>query len=456
MPSQIFVDRHSARNHVEFTRVHVPNDSSGTSRWWVSKVDRLYWVCIGICGSAWFLWLGLVQWTTNETITSLVTIQNASVMEFCGPNLTWANLVENSWWPGCGFTRHDTDWSTCGTPCMDADFMHEMIEFNRRQPATLVSYKSRQAPNVPLQVTLRGWWLPSPQTASAQPNPRIVLQHGTFSNSNKYRTQMAAYMLRAMGFDVLVNNFRDHCYSDDTGHNVVSWGHAYPHDLLGAWDYARRDPHGILGGAVGPGQVGIMGFSMGGFTTLNVFGLDGAVPGVWVDGPPLSPKSAWMYGFRQRFDSMNIGWLADVVAGPVWSNVEQHTSLYSIDISENTPSRVLPAGPNTRRPIFCAANINDQTVPFADHLELIRLLEQYPEKYYIEGTLESSEDCNGEHHCADHLRMPREYGRLLCEFWSDVFGTSEARCGLASLTTWRNGQNVTLRRRLEFTNGIWV
>merc|ERR1719284_176859 len=136
-----------------------------------------------------------------------------------------------------------------------------MIEFHKNNPATIVNYTSRPVAGVET-IMLRGWWLPAPNSTNG---PRIVLQHGFTSNSNKFRITTLSYLLRAMGFSVLLNNFRDHCYSDDTEHEMDTWGHAYPEDMLGAWDYARTDPDGKLGGALGADKVGIQGFSKGAF-----------------------------------------------------------------------------------------------------------------------------------------------------------------------------------------------
>ena len=36
---------------------------------------------------------------------------------------------------------------------------------------------------------------------------------GFQSNSNEFRQQFIAFILRSLGYDVLLNNFRDHCYS---------------------------------------------------------------------------------------------------------------------------------------------------------------------------------------------------------------------------------------------------
>merc|ERR1739848_773185 len=74
-----------------------------------------------------------------------------------------------------------------------------------------------------------------------------------------------------MGFSVLLNNIRGVGYSENTTAGITTWGYAYHFDLLGAWDYLKQDPDSILGGQLPASKVGIMGFSMGAFITLNAF-----------------------------------------------------------------------------------------------------------------------------------------------------------------------------------------
>jgi hypothetical protein len=298
-----------------------------------------------------------------------------------------------------------------------------------------VNYTSRDENGVPV-IMLRGWWLPA--LGSTGSSPRIVVQHGYTSNSNKFRTDLLAYMLRSMGFDVLLNNFRDHCYSDNTEHEFETWGYAYPEDLLGAWDFARNDPDGILGGALGPDKVGIAGFSKGGFMTANVFGMEGRIPAVWLDGPPATPKSVFINGLKHGLEGMGIGFLFPFVADQVWANMKADATAKGFDIDKNTPAKNLPKGPDTQRPLFLVYNTDDTTVPYTEGKQVLEVLHSSPEKYKVKGVLETSGICNVESHCIDHLRMPKEYGRLLCKFWSGVFGTSEDACGLSTLTTWKN------------------
>lgn len=193
-------------------------------------------------------------------------------------------------------------------PCYSDDWLQEIIDFNENHehPGQIVRYKNRagkgeQDKDIQM-VELGGWLLP----AATNSLGRIVVQHGFTSNSNKMRQLAMGVMFRQLGFDVLMNNFRDHCYSDDSKARVTEWGHAYPYDLLGAVDYMRKDPDNKLGGAVENSKVGIMGISMGAFTAVNAFGMDSDVPAAWVDAPPSTPKSVFANGGKHAMTAMGI------------------------------------------------------------------------------------------------------------------------------------------------------
>merc|ERR1719464_1292516 len=106
--------------------------------------------------------------------------------------------------------------------------MKDISEFNSAHPGKLVEYFSRDKEGVE-SIKLQGWWLPAPsQNSSGEQAPRIVVQHGFKSNSNNFRPYLAAYLIRKLGFSVLVNNFRDHGYSDKSSNHAYEWGDAYP------------------------------------------------------------------------------------------------------------------------------------------------------------------------------------------------------------------------------------
>lgn len=351
------------------------------------------------------------------------------VKEFIGSGLVMANMTFNLWWPGCFQVSNMTDFaSECGLPCFPAQRMIDMQAFNEENAGMLVTYPSRVGAEAN---NLTGWWLPAPADSAIA--PRIVLQHGFQENSNHFRQMKAAYMLRSLGFSVLVNNFRDHGYSADSPQQIAMWGDdRYVHDLLGAWDYARNDPDGVLGGSIPASKVGLMGLSLGGFTTANAFGLEGEVPAVWIDASPFQPESAFRFGAQQALDGMGIGFLAPLMLGAVWSDLLEQASQKGIEWNQNLPEKNLPLGPDSRRPTYLVANTDDTTIPNAgaesDFAQLLAVFEEYPGKYDVVGTFVTEGSCNGLDHCTDHLRDFDEYLSRMCNFWRPAFGFNASTC----------------------------
>lgn len=204
-------------------------------------------------------------------------------------------------------------------------------------------------------------------------------------------------------------------------------GDAYPYDTLGAWDYARMDPDGVLGGEMETSKVGVMGFSKGAFTTLNVFGLEGDVPAVWVDSPPFTPKVVFAHGAEKEMAGMGIAFVAPLLITPVWDNVEAEAASKGVDLNKNLPEKVLPAAPDKQRPIFVTSNVQDDTVPIGEMDRLLALLADYPEKYSVSKWVNDG-TCNGDDHCVDHIRLFDEYSKKACDFWKPALGLSDDFC----------------------------
>ncbi|CAK0876301.1 unnamed protein product [Prorocentrum cordatum] len=339
------------------------------------------------------------------------------------------NITFNNWWPGCGYEEVT---QSCTHPCYNASILEDMDAFNKNANGSIVTYQSRPGTSYdgsPIGVVdLAGWWLPAPGDSPASPAPRIVLQHGFTSNSNKLFPQFAAYMLRSLGFSVLVPNFRDHCYSGNTSEHVYQWSNAYPYDLLGAWDYARMGPEGLLGGPRDTGQVGLMGFSKGSFVSCIAFGLEGSVPAAWLDSGPWKPKSVFEHGARQTLDGWGIGFASDILIGPTWDAVKKAALEKGVDLDWQLPEHTLPTGPDTMRPVYILQNMDDETVPVAENDLLRDMLAKYPEKYTVAGDWVFTGKCYGGAHLFEMFRSYTEYRDQLCSFWSAAFGLGESHC----------------------------
>jgi len=375
----------------------------------------------------------LKSYLSNEAFANFIPIDETWVDRDCGSSegYTIENSVEKMWMPGL-VRGQDKNFSTgFGSPCYSSELLIEWNAFNQRVGGKRVSFPSRYG--VPT-ANLSGWWLPA--EGGGVGSPRIVLQHGFTTNSNQYRDMLFAYFLRSMGFNVLLNNFRNHCYSQHVEPDLNEWGDAYPYDLLGAWDYARLDPDNIFGGAMDPSKVGLMGFSKGGFTTNNAFGLEGRVPAAWVDAPPWSPETAFKVGFRKGLDDLGVGFLASWYENSIWDDIYQRTKNMGVTVDENTPEKVLPLGPDTKRPLMWVHNKEDQVVSYKDGLHLETFVKAMPEKYALSKMIFEKRCVTTQtgyimNHCSDHMLHATKYKARLCLFWKSAFNLSTDSCPIS-------------------------
>eukprot|EP00931_Biecheleriopsis_adriatica_P104129 TRINITY_DN78865_c0_g1_i1.p1 TRINITY_DN78865_c0_g1~~TRINITY_DN78865_c0_g1_i1.p1 ORF type:complete len:452 (+),score=44.01 TRINITY_DN78865_c0_g1_i1:66-1421(+) len=356
---------------------------------------------------------------------------------FVEPPLSPATIPEYIFWPGCteiGFgSKNKTYLAECAPPCYSPKLIPAIQAFNTNNGVgKLVTYKSRKDLNGET-VTLTGWWLPGDKTNL--PNgtlaPRIVYTHGFTSNSNKFPATISAYYLRSLGFDVLINNLRDHGYSSNTSLGITTWGYVYHYDVLGAWDYLLQDPDGIFGGSLPASQVGIMGGSMGAFVSINAFTLEKDVPAAFCDAPPGRPQDVFFFGASQS-DIPGAPQLVQVpgVGQLIWFWMVTRAG---VDIEAREPLTDIPSGPLGKRPIALVANKPDLTVPFTDVEEIAELIKQFPEQYDLMEPFYTDGVCNTTNHLVSTLLESTKYREYLCNFWTNAFNLSKSRCGLSKL-----------------------
>ena len=143
-------------------------------------------------------------------------------------------------------------------------------------------------------------------------------------NNNHCGVQMTCFLLRTMGFSCLAPSVRDFGLSGPSTHpNVVTWGYVpwpvnsldspgaqdYHLDLLGAWDYAVADPDDLLGGTLEEDQVGIMGFSKGGYGAAIAMGLEPRISAAWIDSAPLHGLRGVVHDYAKQYVGDFIGGL---------------------------------------------------------------------------------------------------------------------------------------------------
>lgn len=118
---------------------------------------------------------------------------------------------------------------------------------------------------------LSGWFLPGQNGAG------VILTHGY--SANRVSCTKAARMLVRHGFNVLLYDLRGHGRSQG---GVNTWGWLEVNDLLGALDYLQRRP------GVDAGNIGALGFSLGGQITIRAAAQEDQLRAVMVDGSPLA------------------------------------------------------------------------------------------------------------------------------------------------------------------------
>mmetsp|Transcript_124433 Transcript_124433/g.352245 ORF Transcript_124433/g.352245 Transcript_124433/m.352245 type:complete len:333 (+) Transcript_124433:3-1001(+) len=323
-------------------------------------------------------------------------------------------------------------FGTCGDDaCFPLELPRGMHISFESLPGTLVNYSSRDEEGIET-VQLSGWLIPAEGGAveNGGPTPRIVVQHGQADNSNGFLQLTIAYRLRQMGFTVLLNNFRDHGYSGASENSMIEWGGAYPYDLLGAWDYLRKDPDNLAGGALGAASVGLMGLSMGGFTTLNAFGMEAEVPAAWADAPPFSPRS-----IVEALLEADLGGLMFLVRDRVYDSMLDHARSNGVDLERNLPERHLPMGPAMRRPLMLTTSPHDKVVPASEMARVLELLEKHPDKYRVESFYTeklcpiTEDNLHYDYaHCVAVAVEPEVYLPKMCSFWKTAFGQSTSSC----------------------------
>lgn len=340
-----------------------------------------------------------------------------------------SNMIYKTAWPLCGDWEEGETISRfdggCGDECYNTGSLRDMQDSLEESQGQRVRYPSRAEDGVDT-IQLGGWLIPAAgDLSNSSSAPRIVVQHGIGSNANYAGTMMAAYHLREMGFHVLLNNFRDHGYSEDSQAHLNEWGGGYTNDLLGAWDYLVNDPDGLVGGRISDDKVGIFGFSLGAFMTLNAFGREGRVPAAWADSPPHNPKKVFLDGASKAVPGAAL--LTWLFGDGLWQVILDISKSKGIDVEKNQPEKNLPMGPSSQRRLAMTTNPADDIVPFSDY-ELVRsLLEEHEDKYSVEHLL-TDKTCGTYNHCVAILLEPDLYVEKLCTFFKTAFQQDAVSC----------------------------
>ena len=115
---------------------------------------------------------------------------------------------------------------------------------------------------------LSGWFIPS------RWGPTIILTHGM--GGNRLDLMPAASLLLESGYGILMYDMR--CHGRSTG-SLGTWGWLEINDLNGAVDFLLERPD------VDPGQIGALGFSLGGQVTLRAAAENPSIRAVIAEDP---------------------------------------------------------------------------------------------------------------------------------------------------------------------------
>mmetsp|Transcript_78913 Transcript_78913/g.142336 ORF Transcript_78913/g.142336 Transcript_78913/m.142336 type:complete len:488 (+) Transcript_78913:41-1504(+) len=315
--------------------------------------------------------------------------------------------------------------------CTGQDLLDNQRELSSENPFELISFPSRKGEEGQPTINITAWWLPAPGK-DGKKAPRIVMSHGNNVNFNDNTVQLPAYMLRELGFSVLLPNLRDHGSSGNSTPHEIIWGYAYHLDLLGAWDYAVNDPEGVLGGRMPDERVGIMGYSMGGFAAAIAFGVEPRVPAAWLDSAVFDLGEELTFNLALIFGFLPPSVLSYMTAVSLWFG--SYFAGANIELYQPASSLTSAAALNVakRRPVAVLQSTIDSYVGPEQSAEFAALFGKHNASYDLSLTRRVKYSCGVKFpfttHCQMHTWQAQTYKDNLCEFWSRALGRDTDYC----------------------------
>ena len=166
-------------------------------------------------------------------------------------------------------------------------------------------------------LTLRGWYI------SGRPEkPTLIFVHGIGSMRSGDRAVELASRLAGNGFNVLMFDLRGHGSSEG---DQVSGGYFEQWDVLGAYDF-------LVNRRVPPGQIGLVGFSMGAATAVLVAAQEPGIGALVADSP--YAKASELIAREAARKTVFPGWLTPIF---VPTAVLMANWFYDIDLGTLVP-----------------------------------------------------------------------------------------------------------------------
>lgn len=232
-------------------------------------------------------------------------------------------------------------------------------------------------------LTLRGWFIPGRDTGSRDgapaARPNVIFAHGYDNNrlqASAEALKLAQYVT-GLGYNVLMFDFRN---AGESGGTMTSVGYFEKYDLLGAIDWMKTNH---------PGSVALLGFSMGGTTSLLAAAEEPSVVGVIADSPfnhlthyLRDNLPVWSHLPSFPFTPLILGILPRLTG----MDPDQVDALTAVD-------RIYP------RPVLFIHSIDDPSVPYTNSETM---WQRHPDKFELWKP-------SGAGHARTHSRLPGEY-----------------------------------------------
>ena len=241
------------------------------------------------------------------------------------------------------------------------------------------------------EVQLVGWYLPG-RGQMAEDNPHVIFVHGLSSvrSGGDGEALELARRLVAEGYNLLLFDLRGHGNSEG---DQISGGYFERWDVLGAYDYLVAEKGATAGG------VGLLGYSMGGVTSILAAVEEPGIAAVVADSPFAAATDLIVQEASRKTPFP--GWLIPAFI-PVTSLMAD--AIYGIDIGALNAEKAVA---ELNYPLLIIHGEEDERVPI-DHGE--RVASAAPE-----GTTFWSTDAPG--HVESFAEYPDEYFRRVDDYF---------------------------------------
>jgi len=265
---------------------------------------------------------------------------------------------------------------------------------------------------------------------------RVVISYASSASALHNSVQTAVHFLRTMNVSALAPDLQ----RTDWRAYVAEW-HEQASDLLGAWDYAVSDPHGLLGGPLSTNSVGLLGFEFGGFVVQSAFALEPRVHAILLDGAMYdviglartrveSPNPVYcgrVCPIMHAMHSTFVGVVKDLLEQQMWSRCEYRAQQRRVKANSLTYPLLNATSRSSAGYIGIIHSANDMFIPVAQPQNMVRALsnahlagtEVSMEWYPMFDSGSSGDSCRLKREL--HLDLPIEYQTRFCMFWSNAF-----------------------------------